>query len=206
MKDPGVDEAPDGKGKKPVQGNGGKGPQQNNGGNGGKRKSPDGGSELVANANTGPRYQKGNNGGKNFKPKSFEELLKGPCPKHGSKEKPTTHSWEDCRIMRAYGERFQNHQGDPGARAGGSSGGYPPQGFQRPGGSGGGYQGNSGSSGGGYQGNNSGGNQQQNNQTGYQSNPKQLSSVQYHVFTTYTDKRDRKLKRRPVNLVEPAVS
>ena len=63
-KDPGADEASDGKGKKPVQGNGGKGLQQNNGGNSGKRKNPDGGSELVANTNAGPRYKKGNNGGR----------------------------------------------------------------------------------------------------------------------------------------------
>jgi hypothetical protein len=55
-KDPGADEAPDGKGKK---GNGGKGQQQNNGNNGGKRKNPEGGSDLVTNANAGADIRKG---------------------------------------------------------------------------------------------------------------------------------------------------
>ena len=48
-----------------------------------------------------------------------------------------------------------------------------------------------------------GGQQQQ--QFGYQSHPKQLSSGQYHVFTTSLCKRDQKLHKRAVNTVEPAV-
>ena len=47
------------------------------------------------------------------------------------------------------------------------------------------------------------GNQQQ--QSGYQSNPKQLNSGQYHVFTTSLCKRDQKVHKRVVNTVEPAV-
>src|SRR3989337_748177 len=104
-KDPGTDEAPNGKGKK---GNGGKGHQQNNGG---KHKNPEGGLDLVTNSNAGFKYQKGNGGGMNFKPKNFEEALKGPCPKHSLPNKPANHSWEDCHIMRAFGQHFQNHPG-----------------------------------------------------------------------------------------------
>ena len=60
----------------------------------------------------------------------------------------------------------------------------------------------------GHQGNQGGynhqGNQQQ-QQSGYQSNPKQLNSGQYHVFTTSLCKRDQKLHKRAVNSVKPAV-
>ena len=85
---------------------------------------------------------------------------------------------------------------------GGSGGG----GFHGPGaGSGGG-----GFHGQGHPGNQGGYNQQpdQNNQQqqpGYQSNPKQLNSVQYHVFTTSLCKRDQKLHKMAVNAVEPAI-
>ena len=47
------------------------------------------------------------------------------------------------------------------------------------------------------------GHQQQ--QGGYQTNPKQLSGGQYHVFTNSLCKRDQKLHKRAVNAVEPAV-
>ena len=47
------------------------------------------------------------------------------------------------------------------------------------------------------------GGQQQ--QSRYQSSPKQLNSGQYHVFTTSLCKRDQKLHKRVVNAVEPAV-
>ena len=43
--------------------------------------------------------------------------------------------------------------------------------------------------------------QQQQQQSGYQSQPKQLNNGQYHVFTTSLDKRDRKLHKRAVNLL-----
>ena len=48
------------------------------------------------------------------------------------------------------------------------------------------------------------GNQQQ-QQGGYQTNPKQLNGGQYHVFTTSLCKGDQKLHKRDVNAVEPAV-
>lgn len=196
-KDPGADGAPKGKGKK---GNDGKGHQQGSGGNGGKCKNSEGGSDLVTNTNAGSKYPKRPDARKNFKPKNSDEALKGPCPKHSLPNKPATHSWEDCSIMRAFSQRFQNHQGggggDPGSSGGGSAGGYHQPHFQGAGGSGGSYQGHRG---------NSQQNQQQGNQTGYQSNPKQLNSGQYHVFATNTDKRDRKLKKCQINMVEPAV-
>ena len=47
--------------------------------------------------------------------------------------------------------------------------------------------------------------QQQQQRSGYQSQPKQLNNGQYHVFTTSLDKRDRKLHKRAVNSIEPAV-
>jgi hypothetical protein len=113
-KDPNPDDDQAGKGKK---NGGGKGNQQNNSGNngnhgnqgnGGKRKNPEGGLDFVANTNTGYKYQKGNNSGRPYgnKPKSFEEALKGPCPKHSLPNKPSTHSWENCHIMQAFGEQF----------------------------------------------------------------------------------------------------
>ena len=47
------------------------------------------------------------------------------------------------------------------------------------------------------------GNQQQ--RSGYQSNLKQLNSGQYHVFTTSLCKWDRKLHKRALDTIEPAV-
>ena len=45
----------------------------------------------------------------------------------------------------------------------------------------------------------------QQQQSGYQSQPKQLSNGQYHVLTTGLDRRDRKLHKRAVNSVVPAL-
>ena len=96
--------------------------------------------------------------------------------------------------------------------------GHGPGGGSGLGSHGPGYGG--GSSGSGFQGNQSGhGNQgsqgnrggynhqgsQQQQQSGYQSNPKQLNSGQYHVSTTSLCKRDQKLHKMAVNSVEPAV-
>ena len=81
----------------------------------------------------------------------------------------------------------------PGYGGGGSSSGF--QGHQ-------GHQGNQGNQGGYHQQSGQGKKQQQ---SGYQSNPKQLNSGQYHVFTMSLCKRDQKLHKRAVNSVEPAV-
>ena len=99
---------------------------------------------------------------------------------------------------------FQDDNGPPG----GSGGGFHGPGYGG-GSSGSGFQGNqTGHDNQGNQGNQGGynhqGNQQQ-QQSGYQSNPKQLNSGQYHVFTTSLCKRDQKLHKRAVNSVEPAV-
>ena len=45
----------------------------------------------------------------------------------------------------------------------------------------------------------------QGGQSGFQNNPKQVSQGQYHVFTTSSCRRDKKLQRGAVNVVVPAV-
>ena len=87
--DPGSDDEKSNKGRK--SGNG-KGRQQNmtghnghNQGNGGKRRQPDGGSDLVANTNTVYKSQRHNgNGKKAFGGPKFniEAIMNEPCPKH----------------------------------------------------------------------------------------------------------------------------
>jgi len=85
-------------------------------------------------------------------------------------------------------------------------------GNQGPGGGSGagGFHGPGGGSGSGFQGSQDGYNQRQSGQggqqqSGYQSHPKQLNGGQYHMFTTSLCKRDKKVHRRVVNSVEPAV-
>src|SRR4051812_42097900 len=110
-------------------------------------------------------------------------MMNQPCPKHGTQEKPASHLWKDCFIMREYvnSSFFQNNHGPngrsgsgshgPGFGDGGSSSSFQGQGNQ------GGFNQQSGQ-----------GNQQQ--QSGYQSNLKQLNSGQYYAFTTSLCKRD----------------
>ena len=33
---------------------------------------------------------------------NLEAMMNQPCPKHGTQEKPATHLWKDCFIMREY--------------------------------------------------------------------------------------------------------
>ena len=33
---------------------------------------------------------------------NLERLLNQPCPKHGTQDKPATHLWKDCFIMREF--------------------------------------------------------------------------------------------------------
>lgn len=47
--------------------------------------------------------------------------------------------------------------------------------------------------------------QRQEDRGGFQNNPKQLKSGQYHVFTTSTWKRDHKVKHRTFSIAEPAL-
>src|SRR3954463_3802200 len=103
---------------------------------------------------------------------NLERLLNQPCPKHGTKEAPSTHLWKDCQIMREFknSDLYRYDQGPPGGSGPGFNGG---------GGSSSGFQNNQGRQ-------NNHGNNQQNNQggqqqSGYQNHPKQLNSGQYHV-------------------------
>ncbi|KAI5018735.1 hypothetical protein ZWY2020_043623 [Hordeum vulgare] len=58
---------------------------------------------------------------------------------------------------------------------------------------------------GGQQYNDGGEFQEPNSEGGFQRNPKQLNGGQYHVFTTGTCKRDKKVKQRAINVAEPVV-
>ena len=189
-KDPDSEEDKPEKGKK----NGGaKGQHHNQGGHGNNSKRKADNSDLVANTNMQRRKGKPpqHGGGMNL-----EHLLNQPCPKHGTKEAPSTHLWKDCHMMREFknSDLYRYDQDPPGGSGPGFHGG---------GGSSSGFQNNQGHQ-------NNHGNNQQNNQgnqqqLGYQSHPKQLNSGQYHVFTTSLCKRDQKLHKRAVNTVEPAV-
>ena len=102
-KDPNSEEDKPGKGKK----NGNTKGQQHNPaghGNNGKRKA-DNSLDFVVNTNAqdnsqrrkGKQHQRGGSSGPNL-----ERLLNQPCSKHGSKEKPASHLWKDCYIMRDF--------------------------------------------------------------------------------------------------------
>nr|XP_040249637.1 vegetative cell wall protein gp1-like [Aegilops tauschii subsp. strangulata] len=127
-KDPGSDDEKSNEGKK--SGNG-KGQQQNmagnngnNQGNGGKRRHPDGGSDLVANTNTRYKNQRHNGNGKppfgSAKPFNMEAVLNDMCPKHGLPNRPSSsHAWKDCWVMREFRNyslnlNHGNNNGPPG--------------------------------------------------------------------------------------------
>ena len=93
-KDPDYDEEKLEKGKK----NGGaKGQHHNQGGHGNNSKRKADNSDLVANTNMQRRKGKPPQRGMNL-----ERLLNQPCPKHGTKEAPSTHLWKDCHIMKEF--------------------------------------------------------------------------------------------------------
>ena len=171
-KDPGSDDEKSGQGKK---GNNGKGQQPSVAGssNPGKRKHPDGGSELVANTNTRSSRAKGKT------PINLEEILSKPCPEHSRPDKPARHTWGDCSIMQQFQDYIlQRHRHDSHGPLGGSAPGSSGAGFGA-GGSETGYQGQSDH--GGHNQQFGDGSQQQNNQSGYLINPKQLGQGQYHA-------------------------
>ena len=67
-----------------------------------------------------------------------------PCPKHGTHEKPATHLWKDCFIIKEYRNSnfFQNNHGPNGGSGSGShgpsyGGGGSNSGFQGQGNQGG---------------------------------------------------------------------
>ena len=127
-KDPESDDDKTGKGKK--SGNT-KGQHHNPAGhgNGGKRKV-DHGLEFVANTNTrdkGQRHkgkppQRGGKPSPNLDRLSY--LLNQPCPKHGTKEEPSTHLWKDCYIMQEFknSDSFRYDHGSGGSSGPGSHG------------------------------------------------------------------------------------
>ena len=93
-KDPDSEEDKPEKGKK----NGGaKGQHHNQGGHGNNSKRKADNSDLVANTNMQRHKGKPPQRGMNL-----ERLLNQPCPKHGTKEAPSTHLWKDCHIMREF--------------------------------------------------------------------------------------------------------
>ena len=87
-------------------------------GNNGKRKA-DISLDFVANSNArengqrrkGKQPQRGGGSGPNL-----ERLLNQPCQKHGSKEKPASHLWKDCAIMKAFknSNMFNGNNGQGG--------------------------------------------------------------------------------------------
>ena len=103
---------------------------------------------------------------------NLEVLMNQPCPKHGSREKPSKHLWKDCSIMKDFkrSHLFQNNNGLNGSS--GSSSHGPGYGG---GGSHSGFQGQRNQSNqvnqGDYNQQSNQGNQQQ-QQSGYHSNPK----------------------------------
>ena len=109
----------------------GKGPQHNPANQGGNKHKADGSMEFVANTNS-----QGNNHRRKGRPPpraggsgpTLEQLLNEPCPRHGSREKPATHLWKDCAIMKAFknSDAFNGNNG-PG-------GGPGADGFHGPGG------------------------------------------------------------------------
>ena len=98
---------------------------------------------------------------------SLEQLLNEPCPKRGTRERPATHLWKDCAIMKAF-KNSNTFDGNHGSGGGSGAGGFHGPG----GGSNSGFQGHQGSS----NQQQSGQVEQQQQQSGYQSHPKQLNS------------------------------
>ena len=143
--------------------------QHNSASQGGNKRKADGNPEFVANANA-----QGNSQRRKGKPPrsggsgpSLEQLLNEPCPRHDTRERLATHLWKDCAIMKAFknSNTYDGHNG--------SGGGSGAGGFHGPGGGlGSSVQGRQG---GGYNQQQSGQGEQK-QQSGYQSNPKQLNS------------------------------
>ena len=135
-KDPDPEDERSGKGKKS---NGMKGQQYNptNQSSNSKRKADD----FVA--NTGAQNYNQRHKGRPAQGTKFdlEAIINQPCPKHGTQEKPSTHPWKDCSIMRQFRESFQHNHGPnggsgsgphgPGHGGGGSNSGSWPRQLRR---------------------------------------------------------------------------
>ncbi|KAI5012588.1 hypothetical protein ZWY2020_024854 [Hordeum vulgare] len=116
-KDPGED----GKANSPKKGESSKnhtrfqGRNRHNQGANSKRRPQEEPSDLVANtnANNGNQCQKNNRGFSEKRPRNYEEILKGPCPHHATADGPSTHSWENCFVMREFrAEAIKKSQND----------------------------------------------------------------------------------------------
>ena len=74
------------------------------GGNG-KRKA-DGSLDFVANTNAqnNNQHRKGKTSAPRFGGPKFnlEAMMNQPCPNHGTQDKPVSHLWKGCFIMREY--------------------------------------------------------------------------------------------------------
>ena len=154
-KDPVSDEEKTGKGKK--NGNN-KGHQHNPVNQGGNKRKAD---EFVDNTST----QGNNQRRKGTSPPrsgrlgpTLEQLLNEPCPRHGNREKPTTHLSKNYTIMKAFknSNMFDGNHGPDGGSGGG--------GFHGP---------SAGSGGGSFHGQGHPGNQGGYNQQSAQSNQQQ---------------------------------
>ena len=114
------DEEKTGKGKK---NDNGKGHQHNPANQGGNKCKAD---EFVANTNAhgNNQWRKGRqpprSGGSG---PTLEQLLNEPCPRHGTREKPATHLWKDCTIMKAF-KNSNTFDGSHGPGGGSGGGGF----------------------------------------------------------------------------------
>ena len=102
-----------------------------NQGNNGKCKQTNGGSDFVASTNTknNDQCRKGKPlpwfGGPKF---NLEAMLNQPCPKHSFPDRPSTHMWKDCFIMKEYKNScsHQDHNNNNGPHDGSRSGSHEP--------------------------------------------------------------------------------
>ena len=101
-KDPVSNEEKIGKGKK---NDNGKVPRHNPANQGGNKRKANGSLDFVANTSA-----EGNNQWRKGRPPprfggsvpTLEQLLNEPCPRHDTQQKPATHLWKDCMIMKAF--------------------------------------------------------------------------------------------------------
>ncbi|KAI4973390.1 hypothetical protein ZWY2020_035651 [Hordeum vulgare] len=152
--------------------------RNNNQGDQGKTRQQDGASDFAANTNAGPRNQHRNMSQGCFQDRGFsrrkscnyEELLKGPFPKHSTPDASSTHSWENCFVMQEF--RLHTSREDQGGNNGAQQGQFGPGGHKEA----------------------------RSVPFLIQSNPKKLNGGQYHVLTTSACKREKKVKQRANNI------
>ena len=136
-KDPESDEEKPGKGKKSGSMKGQQYNSTSQGGNG-KRKAS-GNLDFVANtcAQNNNQHRKGRPAWPGGSRLNLEAIMNQPCPRHGSLDKPATHLWKDCYIIKEFkaSDIFQKNHGPnggsgPGSHGLGYGGGGSNTGFQ----------------------------------------------------------------------------